>query len=92
MDGRTLSYTEAVITALQAGCDLALLCNRSAVNGGEELDEVLDQLAEAQVKCHWQPSEVSEERRLNLLPRSPARPWDELVRSSDYMQALDRLP
>jgi beta-N-acetylhexosaminidase len=92
MDGRTLSYTQAVITALHAGCDLALLCNRSAVNGGEELDEVLDQLAEAQLKCHWTPSEISEERRLNLLPRSPARPWDELVRSSDYMQALDRLP
>ena len=92
LDGRTLSYTEAVITALQAGCDLALLCNRSAVNGGEELDTVLDQLAEAQLKGQWLPSEISEERRLNLLPRSPARPWDELVRSSDYMQALDRLP
>jgi beta-N-acetylhexosaminidase len=92
MDGRMLSYTEAVITALQAGCDLALLCNRSAVNDGAELDEVLDQMAEAQVKGQWQPNEVSEERRLNLLPRSPARPWDELVRSSDYMQALDRLP
>jgi len=92
LDGRTLSYTEAVITALQAGCDLALLCNRSAVNGGEELDAVLDQLAEAQLKGQWLPSEISEERRLNLLPRSPARPWDELVRSSDYMQALDRLP
>ena len=92
MDGRTLSYTEAVMTALHAGCDLALLCNRSAVDGGAELDEVLDQLAEAQVKGQWQPNEVSEERRLNLLPRSPARPWDELVRSSDYMQALDRLP
>lgn len=92
LDGRTLSYTEAVITALDAGCDLALLCNRSAVNGGAELDEVLDQLAEAQLKGHWIPSEISEERRLNLLPRSPARPWDELVRSPDYMLALDRLP
>jgi beta-N-acetylhexosaminidase len=91
LDGRTLSYTEAVITALHAGCDLALLCNRSAVNGGAELDEVLDQLAEAQLKGRWTPSEISEERRLNLLPRSPARPWDELVRSADYMQALDRL-
>ncbi|WP_396432082.1 beta-N-acetylhexosaminidase [Limnohabitans sp.] len=92
MDGRTLNYVEAVITALQAGCDLALLCNRSVVNGGIELDEVLDALAEAQLKGHWMPSEISEERRLNLLPRSPARPWDELVRSNDYMQALDRLP
>jgi beta-N-acetylhexosaminidase len=89
---RTLSYTEAVITALHAGCDLALLCNRSAVNGGEELDEVLNRLAQAQLQGHWMPSAISEERRLDLLPRSPARPWEELVRSSDYMQALDRLP
>ena len=69
-----------------------MLCNRSAHNGGAELDEVLDGLAEAAVKGHWTPSEISEERRLNLLPRSPARPWEELVRSADYMQALDRLP
>jgi beta-N-acetylhexosaminidase len=92
MDGRTLSYTEAVITALHAGCDLALLCNRSAVNSGAELDEVLDGLAEAQLKGHWTPNEISEERRLDLLPRSPARPWEELVRSADYMLALGRLP
>jgi len=92
LDGRTLRYTEAVITALHAGCDLALLCNRSAVNEGAELDEVLDGLAEAAVKGHWQPNEVSEERRLNLLPRAPALSWDDLVRSAPYMQALDRLP
>lgn len=90
--GRELSYTEAVLTALQAGCDLALLCNRSVVNGGEELDTVLDELAQAQLKGHWEPDEASEERRLGLLPCSPARPWEELVRSRDYMQALDRLP
>lgn len=90
--GRELSSTEAVLTALQAGCDLALLCNRSVVNGGEELDTVLDELAQAQLKGHWEPDEASEERRLGLLPRSPARPWEELVRSRDYMQALDRLP
>jgi beta-N-acetylhexosaminidase len=92
LEGRTLSYTEAVITALHAGCDLAMLCNRSAVNGGAELDEVLDQLAEAQLKAHWTPSEVSEERRLGLLPVAPPRDWESLVRSANYMQALDRLP
>jgi beta-N-acetylhexosaminidase len=92
LEGRTLSYTEAVITALHAGCDLALLCNRSAVNGGAELDEVLDQLAEAQLKAHWTPSEVSEERRLGLLPVAPPRDWESLVRSADYMRALDWLP
>ena len=90
--GRELSYTEAVLTALQAGCDLALLCNRSTVDGGAELDAVLDDLAEAQLKGRWVPDEASEERRLNLLPRAPARSWDELVRARDYMQALDRLP
>jgi beta-N-acetylhexosaminidase len=92
MDGRTLSYTEAVITALQAGCDLALLCNRSAVNGGVELDELLDQLAEAAVKGRWVPNDVSEQRRLSLLPFAPARDWETLVRSADYMRALDCLP
>ena len=90
--GRELSYFEAVLSALQAGCDLALLCNRSTVDGGAELDAVLDQLAEAQLKGRWSPDEASEERRLTLLPRMPARSWDELVRSRDYMQALDRLP
>ena len=92
MAGHELSYTEAVLTALQAGCDLALLCNRSTVNGGAELDQVLDDLAEVQLKGRWVPDEASEERRLNLLPRTPARPWDELVLARDYMQALDRLP
>jgi beta-N-acetylhexosaminidase len=90
--GRELSYTEAVLAALQAGCDLALLCNRSAFNDGAELDEVLDGLAEALVKGLWVPDQASEERRLSLLPRSPARAWDELVRARDYMQGLDRLP
>jgi len=89
--GRELSYTEAVLAALQAGCDLALLCNRSAVNDGTELDEVLDGLTEALLKGHWVPDQASEERRLSLLPRSPSRAWDELVRARDYMQALDRL-
>jgi beta-N-acetylhexosaminidase len=92
MDGRTLSYTEAVITALQAGCDLALLCNRSAVNGGAELDEVLDALTEATVKGHWLPSDVSEQRRQALFPTAEARDWESLVRSADYMRALDLLP
>jgi beta-N-acetylhexosaminidase len=92
MGGRTLSYTEAVRTALDAGCDLALLCNRSAVNGGAELDQVLDELTEAAVKGHWLPSDVSEQRRQALLPNAEARDWESLVRSADYMRALDCLP
>lgn len=91
VQGQSLSYTEAVRAALDAGCDLALLCNRS-VGGGAELDQVLDELAEAAVKGQWQPNEVSEERRLALLPRAAARDWESLVRSADYMRALDLLP
>lgn len=91
VQGQSLSYTEAVRAALEAGCDLALLCNRS-VGGGAELDQVLDELAEAAVKGQWQPNEVSEQRRLALLPTAVARDWESLVRSADYMRALDLLP
>jgi beta-N-acetylhexosaminidase len=90
VQGQSLSYTEAVLAALDAGCDLALLCNRS-VGGGAELDQVLDELAEAAVKGQWQPNEVSEERRLALLPNAAARDWESLVRSADYIRALDLL-
>ena len=92
LEGRTLSHSEAVRTALAAGCDLVLLCNRSVHEGGHELDQVLDDLTEAAVKGQWQPDAASEARRLALRPQSPARPWDELMRSADYLQALDRLP
>ena len=70
---------------------MALLCNRS-VGGGAELDQVLDALAESAVKGQWQPNEVSEQRRLALLPSATARDWESLVRSPDYMRALDLLP
>ena len=90
--GRELSYTQAVLAALEAGCDLALLCNRSTVDGGAALDQVLDELAEAQVKGHWRPDEASEERRRSLLPRTEALGWEALMRSREYLQALDRLP
>ncbi len=91
IEGHSLSYTEAVLAALDAGCDLALLCNRS-IGGGAELDQVLDELSEAAVKGHCLPNEVSEQRRLGLLPTAVARDWETLVRSADYMRALDLLP
>lgn len=91
LDGQPISYTEGALAALQAGCDVALLCNQS-LKGSKVIDEVLEGLAEAQVKGWWQPDELSEARRLALLPTSPALPWDDLVRSVHYQQALACLP
>ena len=87
IDGQHVSYTEAALAALHAGCDLVLLCNQS-LNGGAGLDALINGLTEAQLKGQWQPEDRSEERRLALLPRTPAPVWDALMVQSDYMQAL----
>ena len=91
IDGQPLSPTEAVLAALGAGCDLALMCNQS-LQGGEVLDDVIDGLAEAQITGRWRPSAAAEERRIALLHTAPAPDWDALVRSPDYQQALALLP
>lgn len=92
IDGKTVSYTEAAVVALNAGCDLVLLCNQSMTNaegGGKAVDELIDGLTEAQLKGQWQALEASEARRRALLPASPAMAWDDLMVHPDYMQALD---
>jgi beta-N-acetylhexosaminidase len=91
LDGRPISFTEGTLAALKAGCDLALLCNQS-LKGSQVIDEVLEGLAEAQVKGWWQPDELSEARRLALLPKSPALAWEDLVRCVNYQQALACMP
>jgi len=91
IDGREVGYTEAAVTALNAGCDMVLLCNQS-VDGGAAVDELLDGLAEAQLKGGWQAREASELRRRALLPAGAAPDWDELMRSPDYQHALSLLP
>jgi beta-N-acetylhexosaminidase len=88
IDGREVSYTEAAVTALNAGCDLVLLCNQS-VGDGKPVDELIAGLTEAQLKGQWQPLEASELRRLALLPQVPALEWDALMVSPAYMQAMD---
>ncbi|MDR0479116.1 MAG: beta-N-acetylhexosaminidase, partial [Burkholderiaceae bacterium] len=89
--GRVLTLTEAILAALDAGCDLALLCNQS-LNGGAVLDDAIEGLARAQAENRWQPQEVSEQRRRVLLPASPAQAWDALMRDARYRQALEWLP
>jgi beta-N-acetylhexosaminidase len=93
VDGLEVSFTEGALLALQAGCDLVPLCNQSVESeGGSAIDELLDGLAEAQVKGRWQPSDASEQRRRALLPAGPALAWDALMAHPDYMRALDLLP
>ncbi len=92
IDGRDLGYAEAAGLALAAGCDLVLLCNRSAVDGGRELDELLDGLLEAQSRGQWRADPDSEARRLALIPQTLPLAWDELMHQPAYQQALERLP
>jgi beta-N-acetylhexosaminidase len=91
IDGQAVSYTAAAVAALEAGCDLVLLCNQSTEGGGEAVDELLSGLSEAVVKGGWTPSDRSEERRRALLPRAPAQSWDRLMTDPTYMHALDLL-
>jgi beta-N-acetylhexosaminidase len=93
LDGQQVSYTQAAVAALEAGCDMVLLCNQSVESeGGRAVDELLDGLAEAQLKGSWRPNGASEQRRLALLPVATALPWDVLMAHPDYMQAMDLLP
>jgi beta-N-acetylhexosaminidase len=91
IDDKRVSYTEAAVTALNAGCDMVLLCNQS-VDGGEAVDELINGMVEAVVKEQWLPCEASDLRRLALLPATPVLDWDSLMVQPSYMQALSLLP
>ena len=93
IQGRDVSFTEAAIAALQAGCDMVLLCNESVnSDGGQSIDKMLDSLSESQRRGDWQPNEASEHRRLGLLPCGHASSWDALMTEPRYMQSLSLLP
>jgi beta-N-acetylhexosaminidase len=86
------SPVEGGIAALNAGCDLVLLCNQSKVDGGRPVDELLDGLQRALDQGRWQADSESEARRIDLLPQSAPLPWDDLMHQAVYRQALERLP
>lgn len=96
IDGQTVSYTDAAVAALDAGCDLVLLCNQSLVGEGdrqgEALDELLAGLQQARDDGRWHASPDSESRRVALLPETLPQPWDELMLQPAYLQALELLP
>lgn len=93
IEGEAVTFTEAGVAALNAGCDMVLLCNESVNSpGGASIDEFLDGMAQAQGKRQWRASEASEQRRLALLPHSAASSWDALMTEPRYMHALRLLP
>ena len=91
LEGGTLTYAEAATVALNAGCDMVLLCNQS-VDGGAAVDELLAGLSDAAASDQWHPDPDSDQRRLALLPQTPPQPWDDLMHDAVYQRALERLP
>lgn len=91
IDGQEVSYAEAAVQALAAGCDLVLLCNQSSEGGGADLDALLQGLHGAAADGRWRPDPGAEARRLALLPTSPPLGWDDLMRDARYLRALERL-
>jgi len=89
--GQLISYTEAALSALHAGCDMVLLCNQS-LGLGAHVDELLDGMDAALREGRWVPDADSESRRLALLPETTPQAWDDLMRQPAYLQALDLLP
>jgi beta-N-acetylhexosaminidase len=86
IDGELLSYADAALAALDAGCDLAMLCNQS-IGDGRPLDELLDGFAAAARAGRWKPDAKSEARRRALLPETPPPDWNALVDSAGYRHA-----
>jgi len=86
------SAVDGGIAALNAGCDLVLLCNQSKVDGGKPVDALLDGLQQALERGEWQADADSEARRIDLLPQTAPLTWDELMHHPAYQLALERLP
>jgi beta-N-acetylhexosaminidase len=86
IDGQLLSYADAALAAIDAGCDLAMLCNQS-IGDGAPLDSLLDGFGAARDMGRWVGDAASEARRRALLSPSAALSWAELTGSAPYQGA-----
>lgn len=91
IDGRLLSFAQAALAALQAGCDLPILCNQSVGDKAAGLEQMLEDVGAALRSGHWTPDPQSNARRLFLLPTGDAPAWDVVISSPRYQAALRRL-
>lgn len=87
--GKPMGFTQAALAALQAGCDMVLLCNQSTLANGEAVDELLGGLTAAHKKGRWAPAPISEYRRRQLLPQACALSWDALMEDPRYIEARE---
>lgn len=83
--GRQLGFAEAALEALAAGCDLALLCNKSLE--ADVLDAFLAAMERAAASGALTPDAAREARRVALLTTAPALDWERLQASARYRHA-----
>ncbi|WPB55991.1 beta-N-acetylhexosaminidase [Xylophilus sp. GOD-11R] len=88
--GKAVSHVAAALLALQAGCDLALLCNQS-LGDGRAVDALIDGVGEAYAAGAVSTPDA-ERRRLALLPRGEASRWEALQADPAYRHARSLLP
>ena len=82
-----ISPATAAQLALQAGCDMVMLCNQSVHEDGAALDAWIQTMTEDLLAGEWAINPASEVRRLALLPSTPAPDWTALQARSDYQRA-----
>ena len=94
VQGHEISASQAVLAALRAGCDIALLCNQSLIGkpGDSPLDTVLAELKQACEAGLYQSEPESHARRVSLLPKTAPLDWPSMLQSSKFQRALMALP